>query len=162
SRITQKRTRKLLEKCEADNYNCVRKWGGGYYPDYDLYDPCDELGLLVWHEFLSACAVYKLTPEFTENNSADLNDNVHHMLHHSRLGMWCGNNEMELFVDQGMWVRNPWQKADYIRMYEYLIPEVLRREDPDTFYWPASPSSGGGFDEPNDPTRGDVHYWAVW
>ena len=78
------------------------------------------------------------------------------------LGLWCGNNEMEMFVDQGEWVRTPKQKADYIRMYEYLIPEVLRKHDPDTFYWPASPSCGGGFDKPNDPTRGDVHYWDVW
>ena len=69
---------------------------------------------------------------------------------------------MEMFVDQGEWVLNKRQKADYIRMYEYLIPEVLLKEDPDTIYWPASPSSGGGFDDPNDPARGDVHYWSVW
>ena len=54
------------------------------------------------------------------------------------------------------------QKADYIKMYEYIIPQVLKEEDPQTFYWPASPSSGGSFDAPNDPDRGDVHYWEVW
>ena len=69
---------------------------------------------------------------------------------------------MEMFVDEGMWVRTPRQKADYIRMYEYLIPKAIRRQDPDTFYWPASPSSGGAFDKPNDPARGDVHNWDVW
>ena len=51
------------------------------------------------------------------------------------------------------------QKADYIKMYEYIIPKVLKAEDPQAFYWPASPSSGGSFDDPQDPTRGDVHYW---
>ena len=54
------------------------------------------------------------------------------------------------------------QKADYIKMYEYIIPKVLKAEDPQAFYWPASPSSGGSFDDPQDPTRGDVHYWMVW
>ena len=67
-----------------------------------------------------------------------------------------------MFVDEGQWVNTPKQKADYIKMYEYIIPQVLKEEDPQTFYWPASPSSGGSFDAPNDPDRGDVHYWEVW
>ena len=123
---------------------------------------CDELGLVVWQDFMFACAVYNLTEDFAHNIRAEVIDNVKRLRHHASLGLWCGNNEMEMFVDQGEWVRTIKQKADYIRMYEYLIPEVLRKLDPDTFYWPASPSSGGGFDEPNDPARGDVHYWSVW
>lgn len=162
SRVTPERTRNLLEQCVAANFNCIRVWGGGYYPDDAFYDACDELGLMVWQDFMFACAVYNLTPEFAENIRAEVIDNVRRLRHHASLGLWCGNNEMEMFVDQGEWVRTPKQKADYIRMYEYLIPEVLRKHDPDTFYWPASPSCGGGFDKPNDPTRGDVHYWDVW
>ena len=162
SRVTPERTRKLLEQCMAANFNCVRVWGGGHYPSDAFYDACDELGLLVWQDFMFACAVYNLTPEFAENIRAEVTDNVRRLRHHASLGLWCGNNEMEMFVDQGEWVLNKRQKADYIRMYEYLIPEVLLKEDPDTFYWPASPSSGGGFDGPNDPARGDVHYWSVW
>ena len=69
---------------------------------------------------------------------------------------------MEQFVAVGEWVSSKRQVADYIKMYEYIIPQVLKAEDPDTFYWPASPSSGGSFDEPQDPNRGDVHYWDVW
>ena len=137
-------------------------WGGGYYPSDEFYDICDELGLLVWQDFMFACAVYNLTEDFARNIRAEVIDNVKRLRHHASLGLWCGNNEMEMFVDQGEWVRTIKQKADYIRMYEYLIPEVLRKLDPDTFYWPASPSSGGGFDNPNDPARGDVHYWSVW
>ena len=53
-------------------------------------------------------------------------------------------------------------KSDYVKIYEYLFPKLLKKEDPDRFYWPASPSTGGGFDFPNDPDRGDVHYWEVW
>ena len=162
SRVTPERTRKLLEQCVAANFNCVRVWGGGTYPSDAFYDACDELGLMVWQDFMFACAVYNLTPDFARNIRQEVVDNVRRLRHHPSLGLWCGNNEMEMFVDQGEWVRNHRQKADYIRMYEYLIPEVLLTEDPDTFYWPASPSSGGGFDNPNDPTRGDVHYWEVW
>ena len=161
-RMNPQRTRRLLEQCAAANFNSIRVWGGGHYPSDAFYDACDELGLLVWQDLMFACAVYNLTPEFAENIRAEVRDNVRRLRHHASLGMWCGNNEMEMFVDQGRWVRTPRQKADYIRMYEYLIPEVLRQEDPDAFYWPASPSSGGGFDQPNDPSRGDVHYWAVW
>ncbi len=56
----------------------------------------------------------------------------------------------------------PKEKSDYIKMYEYILPKVLKKYDPNTFYWPASPSSGGNFDEPNAEDRGDVHYWDVW
>lgn len=162
SRVTPERTRKLLEQCTAANFNCIRVWGGGYYPDDAFYDACDELGLLVWQDCMFACAVYNLSPEFAENVRMEIEDNAKRLRHHASLALWCGNNEMEMFVDEGMWVRTPRQKADYIRMYEYLIPKAIRRRDPDTFYWPASPSSGGAFDKPNDPARGDVHNWDVW
>ena len=69
---------------------------------------------------------------------------------------------MEMFQAEGEYNGSPKTRSDYIRMFEHIIPHVLRECDPDTFYWPASPSSGGGFDAPNDPNRGDVHYWEVW
>ena len=69
---------------------------------------------------------------------------------------------MEMFVDERCWVTKPSEVRDYLFMYERIIPEVLAKYDPQTFYWPASPSSGGSFDNPNDPDRGDVHYWKVW
>ncbi|HEY5586975.1 MAG TPA: glycoside hydrolase family 2 protein [Ruminiclostridium sp.] len=162
SRINADRTRKLLNDSIEANFNTVRIWGGGYYLEDYFYDICDELGLLVWQDFMFACAVYELTPEFAKNIKQEIIDNVVRIRHHACLGLWCGNNEMEMFVDKGLWVNTHKQKADYIRMYEYLIPEILLKYDPNTFYWPASPSSGGGFDAPNDPNRGDVHYWDVW
>ena len=161
-RITGERTRKLLEQCRAANYNCIRVWGGGFYPHDDFYDACDELGLVVWQDLMFACAVYELTEDFDKNIRAEIRDNVRRLRHHASLGLWCGNNEMEMFVDEGQWVNTLKQKADYVKMYEYIIPQVLKEEDPQTFYWPASPSSGGSFDAPNDPDRGDVHYWEVW
>ncbi|MBQ3503376.1 MAG: glycoside hydrolase family 2 protein [Oscillospiraceae bacterium] len=161
-RVTPQRTRRLLEDARLANMNVIRIWGGGYYPDDFFYDICDELGLLVWQDFMFACAVYDLTEEFEANITAEFVDNVRRLRHHPSLALWCGNNEMEMFVEQGLWVTNHRQKADYIKMYEYIIPKVLKNEDPQSFYWPASPSSGGSFDAPNDENRGDVHYWDVW
>ena len=161
-RVNPERTRRLLEDARAANMNCIRVWGGGYYPDDFFYDICDELGLLVWQDFMFACAVYNLTEDFEENITAEFVDNVRRLRHHASLALWCGNNEMEDFVDKGEWVSCYRQKADYIKMYEYIIPKVLKEEDPQAFYWPASPSSGGSFDNPQDANRGDVHYWMVW
>ena len=161
-RVNPDRTRRLLEDAKLANMNCIRVWGGGYYPDDYFYDICDELGLLVWQDFMFACAVYNLTDDFEENIRAEFLDNVRRLRHHPSLALLCGNNEMEQFVAEGEWVDCPRQKADYIKMYEYIIPKILKAEAPQTFYWPASPSSGGSFDKPQDPTRGDVHYWDVW
>ena len=161
-RVNPQRTRRLLEDARAANMNCVRIWGGGYYPDDFFYDICDELGLLVWQDFMFACAVYNLTEEFEENITAEFTDNIRRLRHHASLALWCGNNEMEDFVNQKQWVANQKQVADYIKMYEYILPKVLKAENPQAFYWPASPSSGGSFDAPQDPNRGDVHYWQVW
>ncbi|MBO2516820.1 MAG: glycoside hydrolase family 2 [Clostridiales bacterium] len=161
-RVNPERTRRLIEDCRLANYNAIRVWGGGYYPDDWFYDACDEAGLIVWQDFMFACALYELTPAFEENIRAEFIDNIRRLRHHPALGLWCGNNEMEQGVSENWYDAPPAQRSAYIQMYEYIIPHVLRAEDPDAFYWPASPSSGGGLDEPNDPNRGDVHYWAVW
>ena len=162
-RVNPERTRRLLEDARAANMNTIRVWGGGYYPDDYFYDICDELGLMVWQDFMFACAVYNLTDEFDANIRAELTDNVRRIRSHPSLALWCGNNEMEEFVAfNNEWVSSKRQVADYIKMYEYVMPQVLKVEDPVTFYWPSSPSSGGSLDEPQDPTRGDVHYWDVW
>ena len=162
-RTSPEKTRRLLEDSCAANFNTIRVWGGGYYPEDWFFDLCDELGLIVWQDFMFACAVYELTSHFKENIRREFIDNIKRIRHHACLGLWCGNNEMEQFVsEKHHWVTKPSEVRDYIIMYEQLIPEVLKEYDPQTFYWPASPSSGGSFDEPNDPDRGDVHYWQVW
>lgn len=161
-RTSRERTRELLLQCKEANFNCVRVWGGGYYPEDWFYDICDELGLMVWQDFMFACSVYELTPSFEYNIRQEFIDNIKRLRHHASLALWCGNNEMEMFVDERCWVTKPTEVRDYLFMYERIIPEVLREYDRQTFYWPASPSSGGSFDAPNDPNRGDVHYWEVW
>ena len=164
SRINPERTRKLLENCVKANFNSIRVWGGGYYPDDYFYDACDELGLVIWQDFMFACNVYQLTDEFAANVAEEIRQNIIRIRHHACLGLWCGNNEMEEGWVQWDNVRNhsPALKADYLKHFEYLIPEIWKKTDPNTFYWPSSPSSGGGFDNPSDPNRGDVHFWGVW
>lgn len=162
SRVTKDRTRNLLTRCRDANFNTIRVWGGGYYPDDWFYDICDELGLVVWQDFMFACAVYDLNEAFEENIIRELTQNIRRLRNHASLGLWCGNNEMEMFVKQGEWVSVPKERADYIKMYEYIFPKLVKKYSPDVFYWPASPSSGGSFDDPNGENRGDVHYWSVW
>lgn len=162
ARVNRERTRTLLEHCAQSHFNCIRIWGGGHYPEDYFFDICDELGIIVWQDFMFAGAVYHLTEDFEKNVAKEIVDNVRRLRHHASLGLWCGNNEMEMFMAVGEWGSGFAQKADYIKMYEYLFPQILEEEDPQTFYWKASPSSGGGFDNPNDETRGDAHYWDVW
>ena len=161
-RVTPERTRKLLENAKEANFNAIRVWGGGHYPSDAFYDACDELGLIVWQDFMFACGAYKLTDAFEESIRAEFRDNILRLRHHASLGLWCGNNEMEMFAVQNHWVATPTQRYEYLRMYEHILPRMVRELDPDTFYWPASPSSGGRFDDPNAENRGDVHYWDVW
>ncbi len=161
-RCSKEVTEKLIKKAVFANHNCIRVWGGGYYPEDWFYDICDEYGILVWQDFMFACGVYDLTPEFEANIKAEFKDNIIRLRHHASLGLFCGNNEMEMFVKQGTWVSKDSERRDYTIMYEYIIPNMVKEYAPDVFYWPASPSSGGCFDEPNDENRGDVHYWDVW
>lgn len=161
-RTNEKRTRKLLEDAVWANHRCIRVWGGGYYPEDYFFDICDELGIIVWHDFMYACASYELDDDFEKNIVQETIDNVRRIRHHACLGLWCGNNEMESQVIDGAWKPSPKQRYDYIKMYEYIIPKILKEEDPATFYWPSSPSSGGNFDNPSDENQGDVHYWDVW
>lgn len=161
-RCNPARTRRLLQDCAAAHFNCLRVWGGGHYPSDFFYDMCDELGIVIWQDLMFACAVYDMTPDFAGNIRAEAADNIRRIRHHACLGLWCGNNEMETAWENWNFPRTPKLRTDYVRQFEVLLPEVAAVEDPGTFYWPSSPSSGGGFDAPNDETRGDVHDWQVW
>ncbi len=163
SRVSPERTRRLLEDCALANFNAVRVWGGGVYPSEAFYAACDELGLVVWQDLMFACAVYDVdNPDFMSNIAEEVRDNVRRIRHHPSLGLVCGNNEMEIaFVAWGI-PQTPGQRAEYLEQYQVRFPEILAREAPQVFYWPASPSSTGSFDDPNAPDVGDCHYWDVW
>ena len=165
SRITPERTRILLEDAAMAHFNTIRVWGGGYYPDDFFFDICDELGLLVWQDFMFACAMYDLTPEFEENIRAEFCDVIRRLRHHPSLALWCGNNEIESSVVDG-WYKTlrPSLKADYTKIFEYILPQMTSQMDPDRPYWPSSPSSGGAYDQPSAPNRGvcmGAIYWQL-
>lgn len=164
SRITEERLEYLVQCAARANYNCLRVWGGGYYPSDAFYDLCDSYGLIVWQDLMYACNAYDLTTDFESNIIAETKDNVKRLRHHASLGLWCGNNELESawhhwgnFLEQ-----TPYVRADYIKQFEHVLPKTVKETDAQTFYWPSSPSSGGCFDEPDDENRGDTHYWDVW
>lgn len=161
-RTSKERTKKLLESCIRANYNCIRIWGGGNYGSDDFYDLCDELGLIVWQDFMFACAVYDLTESFEANIRQEFEDNIRRLRNHASLGIWCGNNEMEIGWAEWNIKENEKLRQDYLTMFERILPEMVRKYDPQRFYWPASPSSGGGFHDPNSEKWGDAHYWEVW
>ena len=163
-RITRERIEEIVKSAAKANFNTLRVWGGGYYPSDDFYDLCDMYGIIVWQDLMFACNVYDLNHEFQENITEEVHDNVKRLRHHACLGLWCGNNEIESAWNgwPGFKDETPYLKADYIKMFEHVLPEALREVDEDTFYWPSSPSSGGCFDNPDDENRGDCHYWNVW
>ena len=161
-RRSREKTEKLLTDCLAANYNMIRVWGGGIYPDDWFYEFCDRNGLLVWQDFMFACSVYNADRAFCENVKHEIIDNVKRIRNHPSLAMWCGNNEIESAWQYWGLPDQPEMKKGYLRMFEVLIPKILGFYDPQTFYWPSSPSSGGSFRDSGAKNKGDIHYWEVW
>lgn len=179
-RVTRDRTEILIRDAAEAHYNCIRIWGGGYYLDDFFYDLCDEYGLLLWQDFMFACASYELTEDFEENLKAEFTEVVRRLRHHASMSVWCGNNEMEAQVLEDHWngefnelipgmggirqVHHASNKQyyDYIKLYEYILPKIMKKEAPEAFYWPSSPSSGGNYEDIYEENIGDAHYWGVW
>lgn len=161
-RVTPTGTERLIKDCVEANFNMIRVWGGGYYLDDYFYDLCDEYGLIVWQDFMFACSVYDVTKNFEDNVRQESIDNIKRIRHHASLGLWCGNNEVEEGWESWGWPERSKFKSHYVKLFEVILPKLVEELDPETFYWPSSPSSGGAFDRPNNPLEGDVHYWDVW
>ena len=162
SRISPERTEALIKTAVDANFNTLRVWGGGYYPEDEFYDLCDKYGLMVWQDYMVACANIWLTEDMKNEFTEEAIYNIKRLRHHPSLAIISGNNEMEAGI-LGWGISNSLLvKLDYLNLYEHILPDIFTKYAPDTFYWPSSPSSGGGFDDPSCETRGDVHYWAVW
>ena len=94
-RCSRERTEYLIKSSVEANFNIIRVWGGGIYPEDYFFDLCDEYGLIVWQDFMFACAIYEVTDQFIENVIEEAKDNIKIIRHHACLGLWCGNNEIE-------------------------------------------------------------------
>jgi beta-mannosidase len=154
------RYRLLLKQAASANMNMIRVWGGGVYEPDVFYDLCDQLGLLVWQDFMFACAHYpEDDPAFVDSVRREIGDQVRRLRGHACLAVWCGNNENEAMHRISAEITGDPSPLSGRLYYDDIIPSVLEALDPGTAYWPGSP---GGGPSPNSMRGGDVHDWTVW
>ncbi|MBF6641883.1 glycoside hydrolase family 2 protein [Flavobacterium sp. J49] len=169
-RATDSVYQSIVKNAAVANMNMLRVWGGGVYAEDAFYEACDKNGILVWQDFMFACAMYPGDETFLANVKQEVVDNVSRLQNHPSIALWCGNNEN----DEG-WHNWGWQKQynysaqdstkiwnDYQKLFHELIPQTLDRLLPknENRYWPSSPSIGWGKKE--SLLSGDAHYWGVW
>ena len=163
TRITKAKYRQLLESVRDTNMNMLRVWGGGIYERDDFYELCDELGIMVWQDFMFACSMYPGDQAFLDSVRQEATDNVKRLRNHPSIVIWVGNNEIEAAWKHWGWKdhlpASLWD--DYMKIFHGVLPEVCAREDVSRPYWPSSPSSNLE-DDPESQKMGDLHYWAVW
>jgi len=160
STVDTARYRALVDLAVQANFNLLRVWGGGLYADHALCEACDEAGVLIWHDFIFACAKYPGDdPEFAAEVRREVTWIVRELAHHPSLVVWCGNNEIE-------WGDWDWGYGDrapthpHYAMFHRDIPRIVRTEDPSKIHWISSPCSPDN-QPPNDPMVGDQHPWGV-
>ena len=168
-RITPEKTRALLQSAADAHMNMIRVWGGGRYEPESFYAACDELGLLVWQDFMFACSLYPSTPDFLTEVDLEVREQVARLQHHACLALWCGDNELVGALD---WYAEARENRDrYLVNYDRLnrtIQARLFNTDPIATWWPSSPSLGpldfrdGWHVEGHGEERGDMHFWSVW
>lgn len=157
-RVDNEKYKKLLTYAKDANMNIVRVWGGGIYESDYFYELCDELGLLVWQDFMFACGSYPEHKEFVNNVKEEVEQNVKRLQHHPSIALWCGNNENE-------WIWYQKYSPDYKQMpgykiYHKVIPDILKGIDPIRQYHPSSPF--GEDEDPNSFNSGNTHQWKIW
>ncbi|MGA2020827.1 MAG: glycoside hydrolase family 2 protein [Candidatus Sulfotelmatobacter sp.] len=171
NRVTPEIHRNILQAARDAHMNMVRDWGGGYYESDDFYDICDELGIMVWQEFMFGGDMIPGDVAFQENVRQEAIDQIKRLRDHPSIVIWCGNNE----VETGWWHWGDRQEfkasispdtrdrvwQDYVIMFaDILKSSVTQYADP-VPYWPSSPSAD--FEEiPDNQHNGDMHYWQVW
>lgn len=167
-KLNRDKYRSLLLLARDAGFNMLRVWGGGYYEDDAFYEICDSLGIMVWQDFMFACAVYPGDEAFRRNVEAEARHQVRRLRHHPCLVLWCGNNEVSNGWNDWGWQQSLgynstdsasiWHSNRYL--FEKLLPEIVQQNDGLRSYWPSSPMFGWGHPENN--THGDAHYWGVW
>lgn len=164
-RITPAHTRALLQSAKDAHMNMIRVWGGGRYEPGWFYDLCDELGLMVWQDFMFACHLYPSTPDFLAEVEAEVRDVTARLNHHACIALWCGDNEL---IGALTWFDESRRDRDrYLVNYDRLnrtIESTLHATLPQANWWPSSPSPGpmAFGDAWHDDSSGDMHFWSVW
>ncbi len=164
TRVTRDRYADLLRSCAEANMNMLRVWGGGIYEEDAFYDLCDELGLMIWQDFMYACAAYPTDePEFFANAHAEAVENVKRLRHHACIAFYCGNNEVEMcgLVKDDIPHRMLWK--DYKAFFDRALAKVVKTHHPEIDYIPSSQYSPTGDRRfSSNPACGDAHVWNVW
>jgi beta-mannosidase len=167
-RITKERYYDWIRLLRDGNQFMVRVWGGGIYEEQAFYDACDELGILVWQDFMFGCGNYPVWPELLDSIRREAEENVRLLRHHPSIVIWAGNNEDYQYAEGECPGYDPknhdeesWLKSDFPAryIYEKTLPDVCRDLIPATYYHPGSPWGGA---DSRDPTVGDIHQWNVW
>jgi beta-mannosidase len=171
NRVTPEIHRNILQSARDAHMNMVREWGGGYYESDDFYDICDELGIMVWQEFMFGGDMIPGDVAFQENVRQEAIDQIKRLRDHPSIVVWCGNNE----VETGWWHwgdRQEFKAAispdtrdrvwqDYVIMFADILRSAVAQYADPAPYTPSSPSAN--FEEiPDNQHNGDMHYWAVW
>lgn len=170
-RVSKAQLRRVLQSAHDANMNFLRSWGGGYYESDDFFDLADELGLLVWQDFMFGGGMQPAYDEpFRANVIAEARDNVRRLRNHPSLALWCGNNEEEIawkYWGQGKEL----QEADpafakkvwdgYVQLFGADLRKVVAEEGGGITYWASSPGDDLA-EVANTPASGDMHYWEVW
>ncbi|ABY95559.1 MULTISPECIES: beta-mannosidase [Thermoanaerobacter] len=157
-RLTKEDYYEYIRLAKDANMNMLRIWGGGIYEDPAFYDACDEMGIMVWQDFMYACAEYPDQFEWFQKLAKEEAEKVILSLrNHPSIVLWCGNNEnnwgFHSWWDNG----DPKYLGNYI--YKEILPKVCAKLDPSRPYWVSSPYGG---EDPNSETEGDRHQWNVW
>lgn len=158
--LTAERYEQLLTTARDANMNMLRIWGGGIYEHDAFYDLCDRLGLLVWQDFMFACAPYpEDDPAFVNEIQAEVRYQVRRLRNHPCLALWCGNNENQWLHEMRAPRHERQTPVPGSLYYDEILPQAVQELDGATPYWPGSPYGGP---QPNSMVEGDVHDWHVW
>ncbi|GGQ48114.1 glycoside hydrolase family 2 protein [Couchioplanes azureus] len=163
ARMTRQRYERRLREAADAGVNLVRVWGGGIYEDRAFYEVCDELGLMVWQDFLFACACYPEEEPLYSEVVAEARENVLRLAPHPSLVTWCGTNENLWLREPSGWPDQPGGESSWgERYYLETLPAVVAELDPSRPYQAGSPWSGSWEHPPNDPDHHTHHSWEVW
>ncbi len=179
NRVTHEQLRYILQSAKDANMNMIRIWGGGYYETQEFYELCDELGIMVWQDFMFGNPWQPGTYSFKQNVAAEVKDQLLRLRNHPSIVLWCGNNEQESNFTQDTRDVTPEAKVqmweDYLTVFSGIIPTEVARYAPATAYWPSTPSTDyeetrarnyrvleDGDDAAGNYESGDAHDYSIW